>query len=664
MLGLGLIAGAVCYAPVCAAQQPPESVPPPSQPPPPLDTGGVDTSGVARGAHADSIKALYHPDTTRSRAPLAHAPVPQLLEPGENYRWDRAQLQSMGIQTMADLLSRVPGFTGFAAGWISTPMNGAYLGDIARVRVFYDGIELDALNNRLRGNQDLATIQLWTLEEVTVERGASELRVYCRSWRANRVTPYSQADVLTGNESTNLYRAYYGQRFGSGEAVQVGATQFNNTGQFGGGGSESSIMVRLGYASGGWSINGFAMRTTRGMDQLQSSDPFLPTTFIPDLESQRTDAYFRVAYGDPDHGRPWFQAIASSMAFKNTSPIGTQQLVTDTTQLFVAPTATQRIDSVSSESQYVLSGGMTLLGLHLSAADRYRVFGSIANYNTGELRASFDNPVLGASFFVQLNGFTDGRADTSAVASLAPTLFDEEELTVRFSPLPFVRFVGTASRWTPKNLVTNPEPTSTTARLEAGLRLHQGLWLTGGVIRQQDTTVEAAPTVYDTTMQVARIGPSTGIVASLRGRLWRSIYVDMSGIDWNSAQPYRPQYEGRAEAYFQTEWLSHFPRHTFAIKAGGAFDYRSATIFPATSAPNGAFYTVGDTRVYTLLAEIRILQGTLTWQLRNASGYPYFLVPGYQNAAAGQYLWVALVLLELTRSLCRHNLAAWLLYGA
>lgn len=30
------------------------------------------------------------------------------------------------------------------------------------------------------------------------------------------------------------------------------------------------------------------------------------------------------------------------------------------------------------------------------------------------------------------------------------------------------------------------------------------------------------------------------------------------------------------------------------------------------------------------MAEIKILQGTLSWQLRNASGYPYYLVPGYQ----------------------------------
>jgi hypothetical protein len=76
--------------------------------------------------------------------------------------------------------------------------------------------------------------------------------------------------------------------------------------------------------------------------------------------------------------------------------------------------------------------------------------------------------------------------------------------------------------------------------------------------------------------------------------------------------------------------LRHFPRHTFSIKVGVSFDYRSSTEFPARSAPNQAFYTVADSRVWSVLTEIKILQGVLSWQLRNANGYPYYLVPGYQ----------------------------------
>jgi hypothetical protein len=617
-------------AAICRAQEPPQSVPPPSSVPPQQDTV-QDTTGVRNAVHADSIKALYHPDTTRSRAPLAHAPVPPFLEPGQAYRWDRAALDASGAMTLTDLLDRIPGFTGFRAGWLSTPMNGAYLGDIAHVRVFVDGIEMDPLDSRLHGAVDLATIQLWLFEEVAVERGASELRVYCRTWRANRVTPYTRADVFTGNEQTNLYKAYYGQRFGPGFATQVSAYQFNNTGAFGGGGNQSSIMLRVGYASGPFSIDAYGNRYTRGRDQLQSGDPFLPPATLPDLESQRTDAYVRVGYGDPDHGRPWLQVIAASMSFKNTSPIATTPTpvtTPTTTPPVISDSTAASTDSVNSESQYVASGGFVFAGIRFSGTDRYRVFPGHDNYNSTELRASFDNPVLSASGLYQRDAYREGRPDSAFVPQLSPTLYDSYELAARFSPLPFVRFVGTASRVTPKNLPAALSPTTTTARAEAGLKLAD-MWVSGGIMTQ-DTSIVQAPVVYDTTMKTAAYGRSTAYIGSIRGRLWRQIYVDASGVDWTKAEPYRPQYEGHAEMYLATEWLRRFPRHTFSIKFGGSFDYRSQTRFPARSAPNQSFYIVEDSRVWSLITEIRILQGTLSWQLRNASGYPYYLVPGYQ----------------------------------
>jgi hypothetical protein len=617
-------AGAVCYA-----QEIPQGVPPPSSVPPQADTG-EDTAAVARGAKADSIKAIYHPDTVKSRAPLAHAPLPPLLEPGQAYHWDREQLDASGALVLSDLLDKVPGFTGFRAGWISTPMNGAYLGDIARVRVFVDGIEMDALDSRLHGAVDLATIQLWEFEEVAVERGANELRVYCRTIRATRTTPATRADVFTGNEQTNLYKAYYGQRFGPGFASQVGAYQYDNTGAYGGGGNQSSIFVRFGYASGPFSIDVFGNRYTRGRDQLQTGDPTLPIQILPDLESQRTDAYFRVGYGDPDRGRPWLQVIASSMSFKNTSPVATDTvpIITDTTTIFPTTTSAS-IDSVNSESQYIASGGVVFAGIRWEATDRYRVFSTHGNYNSAEFRASFDSPILSASAIVQRSAYSEGRPDSIFTNQLSPTLYNSYEVAVLFSPLSFVHFVGDASRENPTNLPSYLSPTVTTARAEAGLRLKSDLWLSGGIMTR-DTAIVSAPIVYDTTSETAAYGRTTAMIASIRGRLWKEIYVDMSGIDWDKAEPYLPRYQGHAEAYLQTEWLRQFPRHTFGLKFGVAFDYRSSTLWPATSAPNGAYYMVADSRVYSLLAEIKILQGVLSWQLRNANGYPYYLVPGYQ----------------------------------
>jgi hypothetical protein len=385
-------------------------------------------------------------------------------------------------------------------------------------------------------------------------------------------------------------------------------------------------MLRIGYASGPFSIDAFGNRYTRGRDQLQTGDPFLPIQNIPDLESQRTNAYLRIGYGDPDHGRPWLQVIASSMTFKNTSPISSTTPADSTN-----PTPSTSVDSVNSESQYVASGGFVFAGIRFEGTDRFRVFSTHANYNSGELRASFESPILSASAFVQRDAYTEGRPDSAFIPQVFPTLYNSEELTARFSPFPFVRFVGTASRVTPQNLPSALSPTQTTARAEAGLKLGQ-VWFSGGVLTQ-DTAIVPPPLVYDSTMQRAAYGRTTALVASIRGRLWREIYVDASGIDWDKAEPYRPRYEGHAETYLATEWLRQFPRHTFSVKFGVSFDYRSRTTFPAGSAVQAIgqpFYSVADSRVWSVMAEIKILQGTLSWQLRNASGYPYYLVPGYQ----------------------------------
>ena len=47
-------------------------------------------------------------------------------------------------------------------------------GDAGRVRVFLDGVELDAINPRNGAVLDLSAMPIWQLEEVSVERGPGE----------------------------------------------------------------------------------------------------------------------------------------------------------------------------------------------------------------------------------------------------------------------------------------------------------------------------------------------------------------------------------------------------------------------------------------------------------------------------------------------------------
>jgi hypothetical protein len=587
--------------------------------------------------HADSIqliRARYHPDTVTRRAPFAHAEVPALLDVGQSYRWTRKEIDASGALTLGDLLDQIPGVTGFRSGWISSPQVSAYNGDVSRIRVFYDGIELDPLDARLKNVPDLSTIQIATLDEVAVERGPNELRVYCRSWSVDKVTPYTEADVLTGTSSTNLYRAYFGGRLKNGLGIQVAATQYNNTGPFGGGGQNTTLFGRFGWSNGTWSFDAVGDRYQRGRDAtvVAAPDPFepIPTqTTLPDLESTRTDAYLRAAYGDPDHGL-WAQVVASTMTFKNTSVIATGNFA-DTTVIAPGDTvvtdtgAVPAVDSVISESQYIASAGITKWGIRFSGTDRLRIYGTRGAFNSPSGRASFDWPFLSASLFVERNAPT--AQVVSPTSSSQPTVpLNTEELAVRLTPLPFIELIAAGSRQSSNGSIGAP-PTSTTLRGEAGIRL-AGLWFSGGVTTI-DTQVVAAPTVYDSAFAPAGIGRSTGYFGAVRGQLWRAFSVDLWGIHWQQADPYRPQDQARGALTFETEWLSRFPKHTFNIKMQTGFEYRSGTTFPTIASLGQPTYATHIGEDIFALLEIRVLQGTLTYQIRNATGYNYWTVPGY-----------------------------------
>jgi len=623
--GLGLFAGAVVYLTAAGALARAQGTSPEDTTRGRRDTtvyGASDTtlSDSARRARRnrpDTSVASYHPDTTANRAPLAHAEQPPLLGAGGRYYWDREAIYSSGALTLADLLDRVPGFTGFRAGWLSTPMVGSYLGDAGRVRVFYDGIELDPLDTRLRGTIDLATIQLWTLEEVAVERGAGELRVYLRTWRVDRTSPYTRADVATGNDNTNLYRGFYGQRFRNGLAIQAGGEEFTDVGPFGGGGDETGLMGRVGWARGPWSFDVFGERARRGRDLEQRINLLTGDTAVglalPNLESTRTDAYARAAYGDPDRG-VWAQLIASTLIFQEDS----HHADVATAASLGVPVDT--VDTATSESQYVAAAGFTRWGIRFSGTERLRLFGH-TSISSPSARASFESGPLAVSLFVE-RGAPSAWPTTLVPERLLTVPVSTVEAEARLTPLPFLSIAGAASRQYSSN-ATDAPPTSTALRAEASL--HAGQFaLTGGVMTR-DTALVPALSVYDTTFLPAAEGRVTGRFATVQGAIANLIHADVTVMDWGSAGPYRPQYQTRAEAFISTELLSKFPRHTFAIRVGGVFEYRSQTPFPVIG---GLAYTQPE-EAFTSYVEIRVLQATVFWQDRNLNGYPYDLVPGF-----------------------------------
>lgn len=570
--------------------------------PPRPDSIRVDSSGSvvpfpAKAARDSAAKA----DTLRR--PSARSETPVLLEAGESFRWDRAAMFASGAITLTDLLERVPGLVPFRAGWITGPEVGSYLGDAGAVRVFYDGLELSVLDPRGGGVGDLSTIELWTLEEVAIERGAGELRVYLRSLRTDKTIPQTRIDVSTGDEDTNLYRGFYGKRFGGGQILQAGFQQFSaKNARVGGNGDEVSVMARTGIARGRWSVDLFALRSSRSRadrkNALEGGSLLLPAE-----DARRTVGYVRAGYGDPERGG-WIQLTAGAHEFGETSP----RRAASTTGGFPADSA----DTTRYEGQYVAAAGVTRGVLRLSATGRMRTFEG-HSFTGGSARASIDQRFVGLSLFAERDP-VDSTSRADAV--------------VRLAPLRFLRFTGAATVVRPDDATERPK--SITVRGEGAVRLW-GLWVGGGVIAR-DTAVLRPPTPLNPDFAPIVLPRTTGVFASARGRFLTAFYADAYGIQWDRDAYYTPRQESHSELGVSGRWLERFPSGNFGFKLAGIFDYRSGTYFPVTSS-DGSELTpsfVASSKVLGALLEIRIVNATLSYQLRNALGYQYEQVPGYE----------------------------------
>ncbi|MFL5561021.1 MAG: hypothetical protein ACJ79K_06075 [Gemmatimonadaceae bacterium] len=587
----------------------------------------LDTTAAKQ--HRDSLRA----DSVKSdtlRAPTARAEAPMLPETGTGWRWDRDAMFASGALTLAELLERVPGAIQFHPSWIHSPQTVSYIGDPGAVRIFLDGVELDALDPRTGNVLDLAEIPIWTLEEVRIERGARELRVHLRSWRYDRTIAYTRFDVGTGDLGTNLYRGYFAKRYQHGEALQVGMQQYSTAdphsgrpGQFAGGRS-LALMARLGWARGPWSADGFITRDGRTRNGEVAYDLISPNFVqrlgapvadsIPALRATRTEAYVRGAYGDPEGG-PWLQAIAATSSFREATGQSGSRLTppvthADSVRGFGTPADTQ-----PSRAQYVVAGGLTRWGARISATLRTRVYDT-RTIASPSARASWDTRFGAVSARAERNGFNHGNDLEAGITAL---------------PLPFISLSAVAER---EQGATDGTPSGNAVRGEVGLRYHKA-WLAGGVLLRDSALVDV-PAVYysDYAMGSAShpplriaVGQARGAFATVRGKLYRDVGLDAVATRWSSPDLFRPQLESRTELFFRTRWLSRFPDGHFGFNATAIHEYRSAARFPAPSASSTT--TIPGSHALSTLIEFHIRSAYISWQLRNIIGAQYGYVPGY-----------------------------------
>ncbi|HEY5220388.1 MAG TPA: TonB-dependent receptor, partial [Gemmatimonadaceae bacterium] len=513
------------------------------------------------------------------KAPLAHAEQPFVADPTGSYHLDHDQIFASGARSVGDLLERLPGITQLRTGWFATPATAAYLGDATAVRVFLDGVEYLSLDPHSGGALDYTQIPLWPIEAITIERSASEVRVYLNSWRVDRTTPYTRTDISTGDEQTNLYRGFFGRRFKHGESLQFGVQQYGTDPSRGGATSDQlSLMGRLGWARGKFSFDAFMMQV--GSHRGLVIDP-LSGDSLPDLESTRRDAYVRLGYGDPDGG-PWLQVVAATARYSYAGQ-GATATTTD---------STAQGDTVVSYTQYLFTGGLTKWGVRVSGAARYFSSFDRADRLLSAPGDTLQSPAAGGPYKAPQITRTHGLLVPSARASydwrrLSLSAYGEgqsvdsvarQEVSAALTPFSFLRFsaaMGSAHDLRISDSLLSP----TYRRLEAGLRIHD-VWLGGGTI-MRGASMLAAPTLVDDSLRGAREQSATAQFVSVQGRVWRGINADAFALRWSdSTGLYRPQYQTHSQLYISTSLLNRFPNNTFHIFFGLTHEYRSATYFP------------------------------------------------------------------------------------
>jgi hypothetical protein len=608
LVGLGLVAGAVLH-PALGAQVR-DTIPKRRDTtlviPAKVGADSILRDSLAKRDSLHRLDSLKKVPRDTIKAPLAHSELPNDFDIGRRLRWNRDSLFATGALTLADLVERVQGMSTFRAGWISAPAVGAYLGDVHRIRVFYDGFEVTSLDPHEHGVLDLTQLNLWSAEDAVIEQGPEEVRIYLRSWRVRNTTAVTRTDVATGDQQTNLYRGFYGRRFDNSLALQFGAQQYGTTPPsfFGASSDQLGLIGRVGWAKKDWSADAYVTRISRHRGDIFDA---LGLDTIPKVESARTDAYLRVGYRDPDTSAVWGQVMAVSSTYSYTGLRNAPDLGLTVLKSVLATTS---LDSNVSRTQYVATAGTTRGPLRLSATTRMFVAGGHSIF-APSVRGSY------ALNRLSVSGLVEGKSADSVARS---------DVTAQFTPLSFVSFLAGVGRATDDH-IADSSFSATYLRAQVGLRL-RNLWFMGGVVRRDSVTL-SAPRIFDTLLTARSESLATGATLGVRGQLWRLVNIDLSAVRWNDSTGfYRPRYQTRSEVFVKTSMLDRFPSGHLGIMASAVHEYRSGVRFPIGKSD---VLAVPGYRTISTLLEIRILDATVSWQFRNVLGERYTQVPFFSN---------------------------------
>ncbi len=557
----------------------------------------------------DSVARARLRDTIRS--PMAHFESPRALDISNRLHFSREEILSSGALNLADLLDHVPGVTTFRTGWLAGIHAASLHGDFSRIRIFVDGIEMDATEARNGGALDLDDVPLWALDDLVIERAATEVRVWLRSWSVTSETPYTRADIFTGDRNTNAFRGFFARRYRNGAIVQIGAQQLaTQTGQVSafttagttrraGDGSQQVFNARFGWSRGRLSVDVYGTSSARDRDAQTSRKGFRS---LPAFKGARRDGYVRVGYGDTLQGF-WTQAMIG-VARTRLEGIRDSVVSTDTTKVAVSS------DTIGSRTQQVLAVGYRGRWFEGSLTDRARpINGDLLH--APALRLGLGTARLGVGTYVERRGI-----DSTTTM----------ELFLRAAPTSWLVLTAAQGNRNPRSETDRPSVSST--RAEAAVRVRR-LWIGGGAIRENPTVFNTPVILSFPSVQLAA-AKASGVLGSIRGPVYKDLSLDVQTVRWNASQYGRPPVHIRGELALVSEWRSKFPKGQFGFNARVIYDRRNSAPFYFGV---GADQTV-DTRfseraeVITAVLQIRIQRASIFYQYRNLTGGDYEQIPG------------------------------------
>jgi hypothetical protein len=230
------------------------------------------------------------------------------------------------------------------------------------------------------------------------------------------------------------------------------------------------------------------------------------------------------------------------------------------------------------------------------------------------LRGSYQAGPLIASAFAERSALDSVQRLEGSVRIALPARFAASVAIGRTSPV-----LGSAA------------PASTALRGEIGRQFGR-MWWTGGVLHR-DTTELPAAVAFDTAFQGGSQGPTSGYFATVNGKFYRDVGLDVVAVRHRDAGTYLPQYETRSRLYLSSDMRNKFPSGNLNVLIGLTHEYRSQALFPTSDGvvPSSQYRTWGAD------VEIRLLTATVTFLYRNFLGEEYEQVPGFRMPSITTY---------------------------